>query len=439
MEEHEKIELRSEEVQEILGTPPQWLVRWGNVLVLGVVIIFIALSYYFKYPDKVNAPIIVTTTIPPVDVIAERAGYLTNLSVSEGDTVKKGDLLAVIQNSGEYEDINKLEEMLEDINWEKPRQVALFDLDDLEDSNLRLGEVQTDYSNFIQKYKELSFKKSAKYDRDQIRQLRENEKIVRDIIDKQEDLLKLAIIDKGKKEKDLKTKGKLLAENLISQDQYYNFQREVSNAKAQIKNIEGTIDGYNLQIQSIRNDIEKIKADTKSDDTNQFVGLQESLNQLKNSILKWKRNYLLTANREGVVSFFTDIWSEEQYIKQGDELMAIVPLDGSSEESSKRIARAALPVFESGKVEEGQRVLIKFESYPYQEFGVVEGHITHKSKVPKDKTYLIEVAIPQNLETTYGKELHFEQEMEGVAEIVTKDKRFIERVLEKLLSAFKNS
>ena len=438
MEEHEKIEIRSEEVQEILGAPPHWIVQWGNVLVFLILITLVVLSYYFKYPDKVSAPVVVTTSVPPVDIIAEQAGYLTNLSVIEGDSVKKGDVLAVIQNPGAYKDILFLEEKLEDINWEKPSQVVLFDIDELEEKKLQLGDVQSQYSNFIQKYKELSFKKSVKYDRDQIRQLKRNENIIRDIIERQQERRNLAIREQKKKESDLVTKGKLLAENLISQDQYFSFQQEVSSAKAQVKSIDETIDGYKLQIQGIKNEIEKIKAHTKSDDTNQFVALQENLSQLKNSILKWKQNYLLTANRTGTVSFFNDIWSEEQYIKAGDELMAIIPLD-KSEESSKLIARAALPIYESGKVQVNQRVLIKFESYPYQEFGVVEGQVLHKSKVPKDKSYLIEIAIPQNLETTYGENLTFEQEMVGVAEIITKDKRFIERVFEKLLSAFRNS
>ena len=33
-EERNFVELRSEEVQEILGTPPGWLVRWGTMVVL---------------------------------------------------------------------------------------------------------------------------------------------------------------------------------------------------------------------------------------------------------------------------------------------------------------------------------------------------------------------------------------------------------------------
>ena len=58
MDKEEKIELRSEEVQEILGTPPRWIVRWGITIILLVVIILFAGSYLFKYPDIIFANVV---------------------------------------------------------------------------------------------------------------------------------------------------------------------------------------------------------------------------------------------------------------------------------------------------------------------------------------------------------------------------------------------
>lgn len=437
MEEHEKIELRSEEVQEILGTPPRWIIRYGNILVLTVLVAVFALAYFFRYPDKIQASVIVTTTVPPVDIIAEKSGYLTDLAVSEGDTVYKGKVLAVIQNPADYMDILFLEDRLEEINWEKPRQVARFDMEDLEESDLELGDVQTTYSSFIQKYKELSFKKSQSYDKDRIKQLRANERKIKKIIQRQEGFRRLAEQEVVKKEKEKTRKQKLLAEGLISRNDYDRFLTELNEVKKEVKRTDETIDRHDLEIQGLRNQIAEIRANTQETDSNKFVELQESLNQVKNSIIKWKQNNLLTANRSGVVSFFNEIWSEEQYVKANEPLMAIVPLE-KTEEENQLVGKLALPVVASGKVDTMQRVLIKFASYPYQEFGVVEGRVLSKSKVPKDKVYNIEVSVPQDLTTTYGKQLRFEQEMEGLAEIITKDKRFIERIMEKLISVFRN-
>ena len=38
MPENTEIELRSEEVQEILTRVPHWMIRWGTVLIFGIIL-----------------------------------------------------------------------------------------------------------------------------------------------------------------------------------------------------------------------------------------------------------------------------------------------------------------------------------------------------------------------------------------------------------------
>lgn len=52
--------LRSEEVQEILSNPPEWIVRWGITLIFVFTVIIFALSFIIKYPDFISAKVIVT-------------------------------------------------------------------------------------------------------------------------------------------------------------------------------------------------------------------------------------------------------------------------------------------------------------------------------------------------------------------------------------------
>ncbi len=49
-----KIEIRSEEIQDILGQVPRWIVRWGTVVVLITVLILIAFSWIFEYPEIIR-------------------------------------------------------------------------------------------------------------------------------------------------------------------------------------------------------------------------------------------------------------------------------------------------------------------------------------------------------------------------------------------------
>ena len=50
-EESEHIELRSEEVQEILGHVPPGVIRWGISVISAIVILLLVASWFIKYPE----------------------------------------------------------------------------------------------------------------------------------------------------------------------------------------------------------------------------------------------------------------------------------------------------------------------------------------------------------------------------------------------------
>ncbi|WP_026729144.1 hypothetical protein [Flavobacterium denitrificans] len=54
-------------------------------------------------------------------------------------------------------------------------------------------------------------------------------------------------------------------------------------------------------------------------------------------------------------------------------------------------------------------------------------------KVLEINSYLIEVVLPFGLKTNYGVELNFHAESKGTAEIITEDRRLIERFFDNSL------
>ena len=76
---------------------------------------------------------------------------------------------------------------------------------------------------------------------------------------------------------------------------------------------------------------------------------------------------------------------------------------------------------------------------PYIEYGILVGTISNISLVPDDDNfYFIDVTLTNELTTTYNKQLEFKHEMFGQAEIITKDLRLIERVLNQLKDLINN-
>lgn len=55
-----EIELRSEEFQEIVQQSPRWMIRSGISLIFGFLIILLAASWFFRYPDLIEAKITIS-------------------------------------------------------------------------------------------------------------------------------------------------------------------------------------------------------------------------------------------------------------------------------------------------------------------------------------------------------------------------------------------
>ncbi|WP_143310220.1 HlyD family efflux transporter periplasmic adaptor subunit, partial [Candidatus Entotheonella palauensis] len=138
--------------------------------------------------------------------------------------------------------------------------------------------------------------------------------------------------------------------------------------------------------------------------------------------------YVLKAPIGGKVTFF-DFRSENQFVNSGEEVMTIVP-DGEAH----LVGKVSMNVRNSGKVQDGNKVLIRLQNYPYREFGMLVGSVNNIALVPKDNVYAIEVKLNNGLNTTFNKPLEFRQEMQGSAEIITEDLRLIERMLYQVMS-----
>lgn len=112
MEKEEKdIELRCEEVQEILTRPPHALVRWGITVFFTVLALFFIGGCFFKYPDVVSAEITVTTEHPPVWIVARGNGKIKEVYGKDREQVKVGKIIAVLENPAETKDVLLLEKI----------------------------------------------------------------------------------------------------------------------------------------------------------------------------------------------------------------------------------------------------------------------------------------------------------------------------------------
>ena len=92
----------------------------------------------------------------------------------------------------------------------------------------------------------------------------------------------------------------------------------------------------------------------------------------------------------------------------------------------------------SGKLQIGQKVNIRIANYPDREYGIIEGKLKTISSTPdKEGNLLLDIELPNGLQTSYNKQINFQQEMTGTADIITDDLRLLQRLLYQFRDVFR--
>jgi HlyD family secretion protein len=353
------------------------------------------------------------------------------LAVKDGDYVTKDTILVILQSTANYVDVFELDKKLHVLDSLTPSVIDRFQAS----VGMNLGDIQPSYSAFVQTLKEFQFKKEANFSAKTVNQLDAQIMNLERQIKGEKDKLEVANTNLKAAKQRFTERQKLYMQNVISRNELEDTKKEEYKIEIEIRNIKTTIDQLNGSILQIRKGILDVQQTTQASSATNYASLIEAVYQVKTSINRWKQTYILTAPMSGKVSFFNDYWAQNQNIKEGDNVMAIVPADGKG-----IVGLLAVPMSISGKVLENQRVVMKFDSYNYQEYGVVNGTIASKALIPNGQKMLsVRVNLTNGLTTSYGKKLIFDQQMLGSAEIISEDKRFVERLFNKLISAFKNN
>jgi len=415
--EADQIEIKSEEVQEILGHVPSWIVRWGiSVLFLTIILILFG-SWLFRYPDIKRADIVITTENPPVTLIARSAGQIEELFVEDNRFVKTGDDLAIIENPANYHDVLQLDKDLQKVREILPDFDVLVDLDF--NADYLLGEIQPAYANFLKTHKDYQNFIELDYHAQKIMSLRTE-------VNKQELHLKSLRQIGGilKRELDLvsnqfKRDSVLYNQGVIPLAEYE--QSKTNWLKKQYEYEQARINESDTEIQVVRLNQEILDLQLRAAEENrqQQNAWQESFDNVVTQLSLWKQRYLLEAPIDGVVSF-TKYWSVNQNVREGDRVMTVVP-----SEQGKIIGKISLSIEGAGKVEVGQQVNIKIDNYPYLEYGMVRGIVKNISLIPDGREYVVEVSLSEGLTTYYNIDIPFKQEMQGTAEILTDESAFV--------------
>lgn len=425
-----EIELKSDEFQEIVQQSPRWLIRSGITVILGFIILLLVGSYFFKYPDVIDADIVVLSENPPAYLAARTTGRIDSILVADQQVVYEGQIIAVLENTAYFNDALKLKDLLQHI---EPFIQTFDTLSAVHPQvNLQLGDIQSDYSSFVRIYNDYFTLLRLKLHPKKIKALRQQISMNKVYYDR-------LWSQKSDMDADYKIANNQFKRDSLLQQKGVLSDLDLENTKGVLIQKKYNLNGSRTKLAETQSGIIKLEqevvdaemefADQKKKAQNTLI---EALNVLKSRWAYWEQTFVIKSPTSGKVSFAT-FWSKNQQVKKDEIVFSVIP-----EKRSQIIGRINLPVKGAGKVATGQKVNIRFENFPYMEYGYVKGVVHNMSLMPNNEFYVVEVEMPQDLKTNYGIQLKFSQEMKGSAEIITSDLRLIQRVFNPVKSLLKH-
>jgi multidrug resistance efflux pump len=412
-----------EDIQFLLGNPPSWTMRYGIMVVAIVFSVLLLLSYVIKYPDVVTARVVLTTENPPIRMLAPTHGRVQALLVRENDTVSVGTLLAVLDNTADWKAVLQLEKLLlEADSWAMQAP-----------PRLNLGSLQNLYSVFCQNAQDYHYfltqngvPAKMAHLQQQIEGLNAlNEQLAHQKTIQQQEF-QFATTD-------LARQKQLHQEGVISNMEWEKFNIQYLQQKRQLASIESQFINNEMQSRQLQGQITDLAQGKNEGQNAKQLTLQEDVRRLKAAIEDWKKNYLVIAPIAGQITW-SKIWKAHQTVAMNEELLALVP-DATTQNI---VGKATAPVAQSGKIQVGTPVFIRLDQYPAITFGQLEGKIKNIALVPQKEGYFMEIALSNALKTTYHQLLPFRAEMSGTAQLVTEDRRIIDRLFDRIHDLLKN-
>lgn len=416
---------------DLIEKQPGWLLYSGIPAIFFCTLLCLALAFFIKYPDKMSAPCMLTTQLPPVEVFMPVSEKIDTLFVTDRQPVKKGDRIAYIENAASLPDVIRFVSLLE-FHAQTARVSEILAMQAPE--NLHVGELQPVYLEYLNALnvlremlirekivaEKIGFLKTSYFGQEQLAQTLQKQSAL------SEKALSLA-------EKDFYRASELNRSGVISDVEFEKNESQLLSQQQQSENIRTLLIQNHVQRSQVGTEMATLKLEQAENIHKCLIRLNEIVSQSLNEYYAWQKKYFIQAPINGILSYSPD-FTLHQSSQAGTLLASIIP----SETGNRTIVRVNPPANGIGKMAVGDKVLIYLDAFPYREFGCIESRISSISILPVStrddkKHYEVICNMPDSLVTSAGRPLPFRQKLMGNAQIITNEKSIIQRILERVL------
>ena len=408
----------SEEINEIVTAVPAWILRWGITIVFLILLGIILLSSFIRYPDIIKAPLKINSLNAPKEVISHQAGKLVKLLVQEGQLVKTGDPLAYIESTAKHQDVIKLKVLLLAMK-EQVNSTNLTPVVNPSAYSFQLGELQNSYQTFYQEFVQFANTQKGGF---YIAQKSYLQKDLQEIRKLEQQILKQKQIQEkeyANVEEEYKNYKILRNKNVISNSEFKQQENKYLSGKYPLEQTATALINNNSLFLAKHKELATLENSIKEQQS-KFI---QALNTMIDETQRWLLSYVASATVAGKVGY-VGILQENQNVSLNQQLFIINPGNSSF------FGEVQIPQYNMGKVSLGQRTLVKMRSFPFEEYGVINGKISYLTDVAlRDSVFIAKIEFTKFEQKDSEHPIVLKPGMIADAEIITRESSLLQRFL----------
>lgn len=407
-----------------------WLIAGAALMIACVLIIFLTVGSMTK---KARVTGITVPMAGNISIAAPNAGVLMQSHVNEGETVKVGQVLFTLstQRQNSQGEITALI-----ANQLRARQDTLM-------TEQRLRESATQEKKFTLQQRLANLQVESDQIDQEIQLAKRRLNLSQQSIDKFQTLQNSGYVSPAQTQQKIE-------ENIDLSTRLSNLQRTKMQLQANQVNLQADINTLANNLATELTQIARAKA-----------ALQQEIAENNN-----RHSSQIVAPQAGLVTAITN--QTGQTINGGQVLATLIPTQDKQSEKAQQALEVHLyaPSKTAGFVSAGQQVLIRYNAYPYQKFGLHAGTVSDVSQTPfapnelpqhlastilsnaqqnilgfnsNEGLYRIKVQLKQQTINAYGQAQTIKPGMTLEADIVQDKRKIWEWIIEPLLAVTKTA
>jgi len=405
--QHQAPMFASDIANSFMSKMPSALARATLYGMLGLIVFAIVWAYFGETDITVNAKGLIVPKGDVKHIMTSKEGVVKKIIAREGMHVSKGDILLQLDtniHSDTFNQLSKFQELLSLKSSEliKQNSILVLSTNELARTKVVIKKEISTKNNMLKTYKK-SFERIME-------QYNIFSKMFQNGLISKIDMLR---------EKDSLEKSRIKIEEITTDIETYKARQD-----EKLNSIKSQILLSKVEIERIQNDINDAKRNIE------VLTLKYDKNSGFDPKSDRAQYDVIRAPVDGVISF-SEVDYEKDYLKPGIKVFSILP------DNRPLVAKIEIPNTGIGQIKLGQEVKIKYDAYPYQQFGVGEGVLVHvapnsteKDKKKQEFVYESTVELKNTTIVKSGDNYPLFAGLTLTAEIVVDKKRILQFVLD---------